>query len=76
MELLSFWTAIALVVSIPIVLLAFVGLSHILSFTRYNLPIVPKGARGKDEDSRIVESRNQVSCQSASSSVSSRLTLS
>ena len=76
MEPLSFWTAIALVVSVPTVLLACVGLSHILSFTRYNLPVLPKGARGKDEDSRIVEGRNQVSCQSALSLVSSNLTLS
>ena len=59
MEPLSLWTAIALVVSIPTVLLACVGLSHIVSFTRYNLPIVPQGAHGKNKDSRIVEGRCQ-----------------
>ncbi len=57
MEPLSLWTAIALTVLVPTVLLAFVGLLFLTSLTRYNRPIVPQKGYSKDKEMSLVEGR-------------------
>ena len=62
MEFLFLWTAIALVLLIPTVLLAFVGLLFLTSLTKYNRPIVPRGEHGKSTEMSVVEGRDQFQC--------------
>ena len=51
------WTAIAVIVLPPTILLACIGLAFLASLVKYNLPVLPHGAHREHQENKVVEGR-------------------